>query len=92
MAMQRVSALYPVNDIYAEQANWERLAHEWQGRIQPDVTIIVQQYDRYLQYHTVLLVHETKTLMIPLNCESCFAQLQLGLLQVFVGCWLDERN
>lgn len=95
MAMQKVSALWPVHDIYAEQANWDRLAHEWQGRIQPDITIIVQQYDRFLQNPTVLHVHETKTLMVPQGSEcSPFwsSWLQLTLLQTFVRCWLDERK
>lgn len=95
MAMQKVSALWPVNDIYVEHANWDRLAHEWQGRIQPDITIIVQQYDRSLQKPTVLHVHETQTLMIP-QVSECgpfwFSRLQLELLQTFVRVWLDERS
>jgi len=93
MTMQKVSALWPVHDIYAEQNNWDRLAHEWQGRLQPDITVIVQQYDRYLQNPAVLHVHETKTLMVSQNRErnpSWFSRLQLGLLQTFVVCWLDE--
>jgi hypothetical protein len=95
MAMQKVSALWPVHDIYAEQANWDRLAHEWQGRIQPDITIIVQQYDKFLQNPTVLPVHETKTLMVPQVGErSPFwsSGLQLELLQTFVRWWLDEKS
>jgi hypothetical protein len=95
MAMQKVSALYPWHDIYAEQANWDRLAHEWQGRIQPDITIIVQQYDRFLQNPTVLPVHETQTLMVPQVSERgpfWFSRLQLELLQTFVRCWLDEGS
>ncbi len=91
MAMQKVSALCPLHDIYAEQANWKRLAQEWQGRIQPDITIIVQQYDKNLEYPTVLPVHETKTLMIPQTGErDPFIKLQLNLLQVYVEHWLNE--
>jgi len=89
MAMQKVSALCPVHDIYAEQANWDRLAHEWQGRIQPDITVIVQQYDGCLVHPTVLPVHETKTLMVPQISErGQFLPLQLDLLQAYVKHWL----
>jgi len=91
MAMQKVSALCPWHDVYAEQANWDRLAHEWQGRIQPDITIIVQQYDRALGYPTVLPVHETKTLMVPQARErGPFITLQLDLLQAYIKHWLEE--
>ncbi len=91
MAMQKVSALCPWHDIYAEQANWNRLAHEWRGRIQPDITIIVQQYDRNLVYPIVLPVHETKTVMVPLARErGPFIMLQLELLQAYVKHWLNE--
>ncbi len=91
MAMQKVSALWPVHDIYAEQDNWDYLAHEWQGRTQPDITIIVQQYDGILGYPTVLPVHETKTLMVPQVRErGPFIPLQLEVVQAHVKHWLKE--
>lgn len=91
MAMQKISALHPVHDIYAEQANWDRLAHEWQGRIQPDITIMVQQYDGCIVHPTILPVHETKTLMVPQASEhSQFLTLQLDLLQAYIKHWLKE--
>jgi len=89
MAMQKVSALCPVHDTYAESAHWYRLAQEWQGRTQPDITIIVQQYDGYLLYPTVLPVHETKTPMVPQASErGQFLPLQLDILQAYVKHWL----
>jgi hypothetical protein len=91
MAMMKVSALCPVHDIYAEQANWDRLAHEWHGSIQPDITIIVQQYDGCIVHPTILPVHETETLMVPQVSErGQFLTLQLDLLQAYIKHWLKE--